>query len=230
MLRRAAPTTPLEAADAYADPARGPHDGRPWVLVNMVASLDGASAVAGRSGGLGGPADRAVFRALRSLADVVLVGAGTANAEGYRPARPGPDGRRPRLAVVSGRLSVDWSLPMFTDDPLPYLVTTDGAAVPNAAPVEVIRAGATGVDCSLALAALLDRGVGIVLCEGGPTLNGQLAAAGLVDEWCITVAPLVAGGDAPRVVRGPPIDPPVALRLDQVLDADGVLFLRYLAP
>ncbi len=231
MLRRLLPTpaTPVEAADAYRDPGRGPHGGRPWVLVNMVASLDGATAVAGRSGRLGGPADRDVFRALRSLADVVLVGAATANAEGYHPPRPGPDGRRPRLAVVSGRLSVDWSLPMFTDDPLPYLVTVAGAAVPDAAPVEVIRAGAASVDGSLALAALLDRGARIVLCEGGPTLNGQLAAAGLVDEWCITVAPLVAGGDARRIVHGSPIRPPAGLRLAQVLEGDGLLLLRYLA-
>ena len=73
----------LDAVDpvaAYTDARRRRHDGRPWVLVNMITSLDGAVAIDQRSGGLGGPADQRVFHLLRDLADVVLVGAGTARA------------------------------------------------------------------------------------------------------------------------------------------------------
>src|SRR6266542_4328249 len=81
--------------------------GRPSVRLNMIASVDGATAVEGRSGGLGGPADRKVFAALRALADVVFVAAGTVRAENYGP------GNVP-IAVVSGSLRFDWDAPFFT--------------------------------------------------------------------------------------------------------------------
>ena len=77
------PTEGIEPLDAYAD--LPPAEGRPAVRLNMIASLDGATAVDGTSGALGGPADRRVYLALRALADVVLVAAGTVRAEGYGP-------------------------------------------------------------------------------------------------------------------------------------------------
>ncbi len=109
----------MVAADAR--PAPG---GRPWVLVNMVASLDGAITIADRSGGLGGPADKAMFSALRGVADVVMAGAGTVRAEGYGPARPstpsGPcagaaEAEVPRIAVVTRSLDLDLATPLFTE-------------------------------------------------------------------------------------------------------------------
>src|ERR1043165_7544267 len=92
----------VEPLDVYRDlPVV---DGRPAVRLNMIASVDGSTAVDGLSGGLGGPADRKVFAALRSLADVVLVAAGTVRAENYGP------GTLP-IAVVSGSLRLDWDKP-----------------------------------------------------------------------------------------------------------------------
>jgi riboflavin biosynthesis pyrimidine reductase len=226
-MRQLLPTAPADAeadvAAAYAEDRR-PHDGRPWVTVNMIASADGAVTLGGLSGGLGGPADRAVFRHLRSLADVILVGAGTARAENYGPPRPPSTAR---LALVSGRAVFDWTLRVFTEH-RPYVVTTEDALVDPAGPVDVIRAGSGRVDLAAALVQLAERGVRTVLCEGGPTLNGHMFAAGLVDELCLTVAPMVVAGDGARAVTGPALDPPARLRLAGVVEEGGELLLRYL--
>ena len=104
--------TALAALYAYPDIAPG---AAPWLRASMVASVDGAASLGGRSGGLSGDADRLVFSVLRSLADVILVGAGTARAEGYRPVRDGEvwaslrAGRAPvpPIAVVTGKLDLD---------------------------------------------------------------------------------------------------------------------------
>ena len=81
MMRRLLPepSGPIDPVSAYADM---PHAaGRPAVRLNMIASIDGAIAVDGTSGAVGGDPDRRVYAALRSLADIVLVAAGTARAE-----------------------------------------------------------------------------------------------------------------------------------------------------
>jgi riboflavin biosynthesis pyrimidine reductase len=207
---------------AYADPGRAAVGERPWVLVNMIASVDGATAVQGRSGGLGGPGDRAVFHALRDLADLVLVGAGTARAERYGPPRKAGQ----RIAVVTRSANLDYGGPLFTSG-AGLVVTT--ASSPEL-PVETIRAGGDEVDLAAALAALRRRhGTTIVLCEGGPSLNGDLLAAGAVDEWCVTLSPRAAGGDAARLARGTvAVDAP--LTLAHVLTDDGFLFCRYVRP
>ena len=85
------------------------------------------------------------------------------------------------------------------------------------------------VDLPAALAALAERGIGVVLCEGGPMLNGHLLADDLVDEWCLTIAPLLAAGDSDRAAKGAAL-PAGALDfgLDRLLEADGFLFARYL--
>ena len=224
--------------------------GRPWILVNMVASVDGATAVDGRSGGLGGPADRQVFRALRGCADMILVGAGTVRAEGYRPPRSPEDtvmadrvaaGRapRPRLVVVSASLDLDPEAPLFADrdpaDPPPIVATVTTAPADRRAglePVaELVACGETRVDLTGLLAVLDDVGARTVLCEGGPDLNHQLFAAGLVDELCISVSPNLVGGvggDGRSLMAGPPLSAAIGLTLDRVLTEDGFLFCRYL--
>lgn len=220
-------------AALVAAEARQPVDGRPWLVLNMVASLDGATAVDGVSGALGGAADRVVFHALRGVADVVLVAAGTARAEGYGPPKARPDGRPgARLAVVTRSGDLDPAARMF-DGGSPLVLTCE-ACPPDrrealAAVAEVVVVGQDDVDLAAALAALGDRGASVVLCEGGPTLNGQLVAADLVDEWCLTLAPLLAGGDAKRAaVGGSAPTPPHALVLDRALVADdGELLLRH---
>jgi riboflavin biosynthesis pyrimidine reductase len=210
------PVTDVEPADAYADPTRQRRADRPWILVNMISSADGATTVAGRSGGLGGPSDRAVFHALRELADMVLVGAGTARAEGYGPPKkPGQ-----RIAVVTRTGALDYDLPLFQSGAA-LVITSETAPE---LPVETIRAGTSEVDLAAALAELP---ADVVACEGGPSLNGALHAIGAIDEWCLTLAPALVGGASARAIsRGP--DDPAPVRLVHVLEADGgFLFTRY---
>jgi riboflavin biosynthesis pyrimidine reductase len=226
---------------AYQRADRPAPDGRPWVLANFVASADGATTVEGRSGPLGSEADKAVFRILRGLADVILVGAGTVRAEGYGPARPTAPTREareargqrpvPPIAVVSGSLDLDLASSFFTEAVSRPVVVTHGASDPAARErlaelAEVVVAGDERVDLPAALAALRTHGP-VLLTEGGPLLLGQLAADDLLDELCLTLSPLLAGGDGPRVTAGPPIDPPLPLELALLLEHHGELFLRY---
>ena len=216
----------VEPLDVYRDlPVVA---GRPAVRLNMIQSADGATAVDGRSGGLGGPADRKVFAALRSLADVVLVAAGTVRAENYGPAKV-------PIAVVSGSLRLDWHTPFFTAAVHRPLVVTSGRAPAEAvkeakAVADVLVAGDAEVDLIQAVEQLGERGFTDVLAEGGPTFNGTLAAAGLLDELCLTVAPVLVSGDARRILAGPPLQPPPELTLRSLCEEDGYLFFRYRLP
>jgi riboflavin biosynthesis pyrimidine reductase len=213
----------IEPLDVYRDlPVVA---GRPAVRLNMIASVDGSTALEGRSGGLGGPADRKVFAALRSLADVVLVASGTMRAEHYGP------GALP-IAVVSGSLELDWDTPFFTAATHRPIVVTHrrapgDAAVRASRVADVVVAGESRVDLAVAVERLGERGFGHVLAEGGPTLNGALAGAGVLDELCLTLAPCLVAGEAKRIVAGPSLDPPSTLRLRSLCEEDGYLFLRY---
>jgi riboflavin biosynthesis pyrimidine reductase len=216
----------VEPLDVYRDlPVV---EGRPAVRLNMIGSVDGATAVDGRSGGLGGPADRKVFAALRALAEVVLVAAGTVRTENYGPAKV-------PIAVVSGSLRLDWDTPFFTAAIHRPIVVTSGRApaeaVKQAAAVaDVLVAGDTTVDLTQAVEQLGERGFLHVLAEGGPTFNGALAAAGLLDELCLTLAPLLVSGEAKRILAGPWLQPPPELTLRSLCEEDGYLFLRYRLP
>ncbi|HYT10436.1 MAG TPA: pyrimidine reductase family protein [Mycobacteriales bacterium] len=212
------------------------------VRANFVASADGAAWLDGVSGGLSSPADKGVFTVLRDLADVILVGAGTVRVEGYSyPAYPpGRRARRrqlglaelPSFAVVSGKLDLDRTSSLFAAAPVRTVVITSAGAPPDRRaalePVaDVVVAGQDHVDLPAALDLLQQRGLRRVLCEGGPMLLGSLGTAGLLDELCLTVAPLLAGPGAGRITAGPGHHP-LALRLGHVLTEDGAVFLRYL--
>jgi riboflavin biosynthesis pyrimidine reductase len=236
------PWEPLELADAYVYPAVPP--ARAWLRANMVTSLDGAAHHGGRSEPLSGPADKRVFGVLRALADVVVVGAETVRQEGYRPARSRAEfaGRRanagqgpaPAIAVVSARLDLDFEAPLFTRAAVPTIVLTGSGAPPDrvaaarAAGAEVVVAGdGTGVDVRRLAPELAARGHTRLLCEGGPRLLGQLAAAGALDELCLTTAPRLALGTARRVLDGPELPAPQELELTDLLAESGFLFARY---
>jgi len=215
----------VDLAEAYAAPA-GRH-----LRVNFAASADGAVTVDGRSRGLSSDADRAVFHLLRDMCDVVLVGAGTARTENYGGARQGPRGTPP-IAVVSRSLRFDPASRLFTDTAVQPIVLTCAAAPDDrrlalAGIADVVVAGDDDVDLAAALDELADRGLVHVLCEGGPHLFGALLAAGLVDELCLTIAPLLAGGTAGRIVDGLSAQLVTPMVLGQVLVEDGHLFLRY---
>jgi riboflavin biosynthesis pyrimidine reductase len=231
-----------DVVELVAAEARPVPDGRPWVLVDMVASLDGAITIGGRSGGLGGPADKAMFSALRGVADVILVGAGTLRAEGYGPARPSDRTRAarrargqaevPRIAVVSRSLDLDLTSALFTDSAQPPIVITCSSAdtrrrAAMAEVAELVVVGDGEVDLGAALATLRAAGTGVVTCEGGPRLNGDLLAADLIDEWDLTVAPLLAGGLAGRASHGPELVSSREARLERLLEDDHHLLGRW---
>lgn len=215
----------------------------PWVRANFVASIDGAAAVGGLSGGLGTPSDKRVFGLLRELADVVLVGAGTARAEGYRGARlpaPARERRRvagqgpvPPVAVVSARAALDPAGPLFTDTAVAPIVLTRASA-PRGAREGLRAAGArvleVGEDPGELVAALHGLGLRRVLCEGGPSLLGQLAQADVVDEVCLTTAPVLALGPAPRITGGGPGAVVPMRRAHTVVAGDGAVFTRWVRP
>ena len=217
------PVDSVEALDVYRDLPLV--EGRPVVRLNMISSVDGSTAVDGLSGGIGGPADRKVFAALRSLADVVLVAAGTVRAETYGPAQL-------PIAVVSGSLRLDWDTPFFTAATHRPIVITHRRAPGDEAlraskVADVLVSGEREVDLAGAVDRLGERGFRHVLAEGGPSLNGALAAAGILDELCLTLAPRLASGSAKRILRGPPLAPPLDLGLRSLCEEDGFLFLRY---
>jgi riboflavin biosynthesis pyrimidine reductase len=217
---------------------------RPWVFTNMIASADGATAVNGVSGDLGGPADQAVFAALRSVADAIVVGASTVRRERYRP--PGDGGEqgrvrrlgrgqpeRPLVVVISASLALDPSLPLFGDPSYrPLIITVDDSPPEQrralSAVADVVVAGSERVDPATALALVAERGCRTALAEGGPSLNGQLLAADLIDEWNLTLSPLLVGGRSPRPAFGNDLVPPgIALTLTRVWLADDLLFCRW---
>ncbi len=237
-MRRLLPTyaEEVDLTVAYAYPV-----GRRWVRANMVSSVDGSAVAEGRSGGLSGEADKRVFAALRGLADVVLVGAGTARVEGYRAPRPKDAyadlrvaaGQRPApaLALVTSRLDLDPASPLFGGSEPTIVVTSrssDPAARDRLAEVaEVIVAGEEHVDISGAIDRLADRGLSRVLCEGGPRLLGEVVASGSLDELCLTISPALVGGAGPRVLVGAALHGPSDIDLAHLLEEDGALFARY---
>lgn len=232
LLPPAAPA-PLDDAGLAAHYAYPDGLTAPYVRVNFVSSVDGAASVDGRSGGLGSGADQRVFGLLRELAEVVLVGAGTVRAEDYRGARRPTRGRAtpPPIAVVSGSAELNPKSRLFLDTAVAPIVLTLRTA-PAARLEALADVGAEVVPLDrltpdLLLAELARRGLQRVLCEGGPSLFGALHAADAVDELCLTVAPLLAGGTAGRIARGPAGAPPRPMQLVGALHAGDALLLRY---
>lgn len=217
---------------------------RPWVYTNMIASADGGTAIDGQSGQLGGPGDKAMFSALRAVADVIIVGASTVREERYRPPSPPPEvveerldrgqAARPRLAVVTRSLSLDLDLPLFDDSTnRPYVLTVESAPADQLerlrAVAEVVIAGRDDVDLRRGLEQLRRQGAATALSEGGPSLNGQLIADDLIDEWNLSLSPTLLGADSRRAAIGP-VDggPPRGMRLARVWADEDYLFCRWI--
>lgn len=230
-----------EPADGLTDEQllAGLRGAEPVLRVNFVSSVDGAATRDGLSGGLGDAADRRYFELLRRVADVVLVGAGTVRTEGYGPLRVSSESvawreangltPHPVFAIVSGSLQLDPGSRIFAEAPVrPVVVTTEGHdSEPFAEVADVVQAGSGGrIDVLAAVAALRSRGLGRILCEGGPHLFGALLAADTVDELCLTVAPSLDAGDAPRIAAGA-LPEPRGLQLRHVLRSGSTLLLRY---
>jgi 5-amino-6-(5-phosphoribosylamino)uracil reductase len=214
-------------------------EGRPWVMVNFISSADGGTAIGGKSSGLGDDDDKALFQAMRAVADVIMVGSGTVEAENYRPVTLDDDRRErrvaaglpevPVLAIVSGRLGFDPEARVFSDPEHRPMVITG----PDAEPAKLALIGDSADMVFLddvTPAAILDRlgAARVILCEGGPTLVGQFVTEHLVDELNLTIAPTMIAGRSARVAHGAPAEPPLDMRLDRALFGDRSLFLRYL--
>ncbi len=238
---------------AYPDPLPRTPAGHGWLRACMLATVDGASSGGdGLSGSISSPADRAVLATLRGLADVVLVGAGTARAEGYRRPLPNPKfaaGRKargqdpaPALAVVTASGKVpDLLMDRSRDVVGRLIVLTAAAAGPDClarlrerlGENNVVLCGQDRVDPAESMKALATVGLSRVVCEGGPTWLADLTAAGLLDELCLTTSPVLAGGTAGRVLKGAAAGSAglrARLELCQLLQAgDGFQFARWVA-
>jgi riboflavin-specific deaminase-like protein len=212
--------------------------GRPFVFVNMVASVDGRAQVKGRASELGEEGDLEMLLELRALADAVLIGPGTFRAEGYARL-VGSEERRayraslglppdPAAVILSRSLDVPWDAGLFADAAQPVLVYTGSAEEPpeTVAPVEIVR-----LDDPMPAAMLADlrrRGIAALLSEGGPTLLSGLLEADVVDELFLTLAPVLTGDPlALRIVEGEGLSSARRARPVWVLRAQGELFLRY---
>lgn len=213
--------------------------GDPCLRMNFVSSLDGAATRRGLSGGLGDDADRRYFELLRRVADAVVVGAGTVRTEGYGPMRVSDESvawreahgmpPHPVFVIVSGSLDLDPASRIFTEAPVrPIVVTTgprDASAFAGVADVIAVGHGSR-IDAAAAVAALRERGLARILCEGGPHLFGSLLAADVVDELCLTVAPTLEAGEARRIAMGQSPEPR-GMELQHVLRSGSTLLVRY---
>ncbi|QIG40020.1 pyrimidine reductase family protein [Microbacterium sp. 4R-513] len=212
------------------------------VRMNFIESADGAVTLGGESAALGGGTDHALMQVLRTLSDVVVVGAGTVRAEGYGSIEVSDEdatwrranglAEQPRLAVVSNRLELDPIDPVFAEPSRRPVVVTHADAPPDRRRAleevaDVVVCGEASVDLHEMLAELTRRGLTQVLCEGGPHLFGALLDAGRVDEVCVTIAPRFVGGEAGRIAAGAS-EADRRFALASVLtDDEGFVFLRY---
>ncbi|WP_448005600.1 pyrimidine reductase family protein [Agromyces bauzanensis] len=226
-----------ELLEAYAIGDRA----TPRVRMNFVMSLDGAVTLEGRSGGLGDETDRLAMGVLRTLADVVLLGAGTVRVEGYGGVRVDETAAawrrahglpsQPRVAVVSSRLDLGPEHAFFAEaTERPIVVTHESAPADRRAALaevaDVFAYGSEALDARAMLRALAEAGMPQVLCEGGPHLFGALIEEDLVDELCLSLSPTLVGGDAGRMVRGAS-EAERRMRLVHAIPAGDLLLLRY---
>jgi len=211
----------------YAWPKSAKSHERPWVRCNMVMSLDGAIAGPdGKSASIGSAVDKKVFSAVRRDSDVIVVGAGTAREEGYRPSVV-------PIALVSNQLRLHKELPLFhqvgATSPRTLILTHDNA-ISNAptwlsSVAEFLPCGESAVDLKRAVAGLHELGLDRIHCEGGPALLTALMQAEVLDELLLTVTPILVGGSSTLLTsaigncRG---------QFTQVLAEDGTLLLRFI--
>lgn len=239
-----------EQARCVQERARSGRGRRPYVLLNMASTLDGRATLSGRSGAISGAADRAMFHGLRTVVDAVMAGAGTVRSERYGPLIRDPGDRRVRLerglseqplaCVVSASMSLGADIPLLADpgSRVGIITSSHDSLAGASAQIEYVRARAEGardreIDLGAALSELQERlHVRTLLCEGGPHLNSELLAGGLVDELFLSLAPKLAGDPAHgerllRIVAGSSFEPPLELALVSALESESQLFLRY---
>lgn len=237
MLHRLDTGEPVDVLPMLFSESRVSSDG-PWVMLNMVVSVDGATAVDGGASGLNDADDRALFLALRAVADVVMMGAQTVRSENLGPVRMNEEKMRhrekagmkgePTLVILTRSLNIEPEHRVFSDQTRRPTILTGLDADPEKVAVLGEVADIRQIESldGNGIVSALDS-ASVILCEGGPTLNSHLAAAGVVDEIDLTLAPLLAMGESKRITSGVELDPPTRMRLDRALQGDLSLFLRY---
>jgi riboflavin biosynthesis pyrimidine reductase len=208
-------------------------------MANFVTTLDGAAVVDGGSSAINDLDDQEMFAAIRTVPDFILVGAETVRAEDYRPVKLDEQRREMRLAagldetphlvVATRSLDLDPEMRVFSDPKRRVTILTSEeapaerfAALSEVA--DVVRMSGTAPDDILHYLRLAR----VVLVEGGPSIMGQFVAARLVDELSLTMSPMMTAGVSVRLAHGPAAEPPLEMRLAQILHGDRSLFLRYL--
>jgi riboflavin-specific deaminase-like protein len=214
------------------------HRDRPYTITNFVVSLDGRATLHGRSGPLGSATDTAILVGLRTRVDAVMIGAGTMRIERYGRIISDPQKRArreriglphdPLAVIVSGRLDLPWEADLFTCGQGRVLIFTASETKVPKTPTRVrVERHEERVDLVEAMRYLRqERGVRALLSEGGPHLNAELIAAGLVDELFVTHAPKLAGGDGPTMAVGLP-EGARPVEITWLLEDDGELYGRY---
>jgi riboflavin-specific deaminase-like protein len=208
-------------------------DERPYMVLNMVASVDGRTTLGGHVGALTGPVDQQLLYALRTQADALMVGAGTVRNERYGSLIPDGMGPSPLVVIVSGKVDLPRDLPLLQEPDTRILIatTTDQElGFDHLAQVEYLQIPGEGgrVPCGdLCRALRTDYGVRSVVCEGGPSLNEALLADVVVDELFLSVAPMLVGGGERTLADAAPSHGAQPARLVSVATADDYLFLRY---
>jgi riboflavin biosynthesis pyrimidine reductase len=237
----------VDPITVYNNDIRTPINSRPWMLLNMVNSVDGFISFEGKAGGLSGPMDKNIYQIIRGLADIILVGAGTVRAENYNAPKT-PEGslaefrksrgqeKRPRIAVLSSELNLNPDMGLFAkrhlEDKPPLIYTKSESFKKNGSQFisssEIIDFPEEELHVSRVVENLFDQNAKIVVCEGGPNLNAHLLAAGVIDEFCLSLSPRVVGGEDPALLLNQPVNSPIELSLDRILLEDEFLFCRYL--
>ncbi len=228
----------IDARAAYADLEFGEiaPAGRPYVIVNMVASVDGQARLGGDTSDLGDDADAALFATLRERVDCVMAGVRTIGVERYQAMARSAEVRerreaaglapRPIFATVTRSGALPTDAPLFADADLQVRVFSTGELDLSGVAAKVEQS--TKTDVETVLRELRERdGVGSVLLEGGPHLNTPFFAAGLVDELFLTLAPTLIGGAELFPIIAGALPTPQSLELLGALSGDQHLFLRY---
>lgn len=212
-------------------------------MLNMIASSNGLATLDGLSGKLGGDEDRELFKTLRSMADFILVGLKTVLEERYNPPKldnelaafresSGKD-RLPRLVVASNSLEIDPEIPLFESELYsPILVTSESSPLNKrqslAKKYDIVLSGEERVDFREAINALTKGKGGIILVEGGPSINKQLVAADLFDELCITVSPFHSNDASGELVTTDKSYPDGYMEEARRIEVNDYIFYRYL--
>ena len=214
-------------------------DDRPWVVLNLIASIDGVTAVGGQTASLSQAPDRAMFASLRAMADFVLVGAGTIRAEQYQAV--GLDVQKtmarrqrgqtdvPRLAIVSRKAELDLASSVITGGhPLMYVTEHINSMRAMQAEVvsELVQSPGQKVSAQFIATDLFERGCALLLCEGGPSLASSLFDADVVDEVHLTIAPWLIGG-GPAGLLPASIPRPRRYEMRGLMESQGMLFGRW---